>query len=227
MSPALREILSEMQAAGDPQVIAGRSRFGIRTSAPAFGLTVPKVRAFGRRIRRNQEFAEELWQTGIHEARLLAAVVGDPARITSRTMDRWAHDFDSWDICDSCAYGLFDRTPFAWRKVEQFAKSDREFVRRAAFAMIAGLAVHAKDAPDQPFLEILSLIERYAFDDRNFVRKAVNWALRGIGKRNEGLRQAAIERAIRIRSQDTRSARWIGADALRELERRTPRPGPA
>jgi 3-methyladenine DNA glycosylase AlkD len=164
--------------------------------------------------------AEQLWETGVHGARILASFVGDPKAISRSTMDRWAADFDSWGVCDACSYDLFDRTPFAIAKINKWAKDKREFVRRAAFAMIAALAMHDKRAPDETFLAFLPLIEEYAFDGRNFVRKGVNWALRGIGKRNARLLPAAIACAERVRQQGTPSARWIAADALRELRAR-------
>ena len=149
---------------------------------------------------------------------MLASFVSDPAKISRETMDRWAGDLDSWWICDACGYDLFDRSPYAWAQIRKWAKDDREFVRRAAFAMIAGITIHDKGASDEVFLKALPLIEKYAFDNRHFVRKGVNWALRNIGKRNAALRTAALESAERIRSQGTSSARWIAADAIRELK---------
>jgi len=180
-------------------------------------LTVPRIRKIARALGRNQRLAEALWESGVPGARVLASQVGDPRTITRATMDRWAGDFDSWWICDACCYDLFDRTPWAWSKIRKWAKDDREFVRRAAFATIAAIAVHDKSAPDEVFLNALPLIETYAFDGRNFVRKGVNWALRNIGKRNASLRPAALKCAERIRAQGTSSARWIAADAIREL----------
>lgn len=205
-----------MRALANPANREGMVRFGIDASA-ALGLTVPQIRAIARRAGRSQPLAEELWATGIHEARVLASMVGDPQTITRSTMDRWARDFNSWDVCDSCCCNLFDRTPHAWAKIDKWAGNKREYVRRAAFATLAGIAVHDKTAADQLFLDALALIENYAFDDRNFVRKAVNWALRNIGKRNAQLLPAAIACAERIRTQGSRPARWIAADALREL----------
>ena len=153
-------------------------------------LTVPRLRQLARPLGRNQALAEQLWDSGVPGARVLAAFVGDPKTISRATMDRWAADFDSWHICDGCCYDLFDRTPWAWSKVRKWAKDEREFVRRGAFAMIAAMAIHDKAAPDEVFLNALPLIEAYAFDGRNFVRKGVNWALRNIGKRNASLRPA-------------------------------------
>jgi 3-methyladenine DNA glycosylase AlkD len=209
-------ILDEMRAMARPENLAGMARYGIGTES-ALVLSVPQIRAIARRTGRNQALAEQLWETGIREARILASMVADPGAITRRTMDRWTRDFNSWDVCDACCCDLFDRTPYAWMKIAKWAASEREFVRRAGFATLAAKAVHDKAADDRHFLEALRLIERYASDDRNFVRKAVNWALRSIGKRNSRLLRAAIACAERIRAQDSKAARWIAADALREF----------
>ena len=159
----------------------------------------------------------ELWASGVHEARILATIVDEPARVTRRQMDRWARDFDSWDVCDQACQNLFRYTPFAWAMATKWAGAKREFVRRAGFALMAGLAVKAKDAPDEDFEALLPLIAGAATDQRNLVKKAVNWALRAIGKRNSRLRRAAIAAAENIRAIDSPSARWIASDALREL----------
>lgn len=216
----LNEVVREMRTLARPADLPGMARFGIDTTH-AIGLHVPQIRAIARRLGHNQALAEQLWGTGIHEARILASLVADPLAISRSTMDRWTRDFNSWDICDACCCNLFDRTPYAWQKVAKWAPSKREFVRRAAFSTLAGLAVHDKKAIDGLFLDALPFIERYAFDERNFVRKAVNWALRNIGKRNVRLLPAAIACAERIRAQNTRAARWIAADALRELSARS------
>jgi 3-methyladenine DNA glycosylase AlkD len=178
--------------------------------------TVPDIRRIARHLGRSQGLAERLWDTGVEPARVLATLVADPAGISRATMDRWIADVTTWHLCDACCYDLFDRTPHAWPIIRKWAKDDREFVRRAAFATIAAIAKHDKAAPDQVFLEALPLIEKYAFDNRNFVRKGVNWALRNIGKRNPSLRPAAIQCAERIKAQGTSAARWIASDALRE-----------
>lgn len=208
-----------LRHAGNPQDLAGMARFGIDVS-DCFGVHVPQLRKMARAVGRNQSLAEELWSTGIHDARLLASLVGDPAKITRATMDRWAADFCSWDLCDACSCNLFDRTPWAWQKVRKWSKDEREFVRRAAFSIIAALTIHDKAAPDSVFEDTLPLIEQYAFDNRNYVRKAVNWALRNIGKRNPALMKKAIACGERIHRQGTPPARWIAADALRELRAR-------
>ena len=208
-----------MRALADPARLAGMARFGIQPDN-GIGLNVPQIRSISRRLGKDQELAEELWDTGIHDARILASLVGDPQRISRSTMDRWARDFASWDVCDACCCNLFDRTPYAWDKIRKWVRSDREFVRRAAFATLAYVALHDKKAPDQLFLDALPLVEQYAFDNRNFVRKAVNWALRNIGKRNALLLRAALECAARVREQNTAAARWIASDAIRELAKR-------
>jgi len=215
----LRE-MRRVAGTGDLQArIEGMERFGIRPKR-ALGLNTPQLRAIARGLRPNQPLAEALWETGIHDARILASLVGDPAAITRSTMDRWVRDFASWDVCDACGCNLFDKSPYAWSQIRKWAKRNDEYVRRAAFATIAALAVHDKAAEDRVFLDALPLIEQYAFDDRNFVKKAVNWALRNIGKRNSELRVAAIACAGRVRAQGTSPARWIAADALRELRAR-------
>jgi 3-methyladenine DNA glycosylase AlkD len=209
------QIVREMRSLANPSSLEGMARFGIATSS-ALGLNVPTIRSLAKRLGRDQALAEQLWDTGVHEARILATLAADPLAITRSTMDRWVRDLDSWDVCDASAF-LFDRTPYVWQKIPKWAASNREFVRRAAFSTLAGAAVHLKTADDQRFLEGLELIERYAFNDRNFVRKAVNWALRNIGKRNERLLPAAIACAERLRGQQSKAARWIASDALREF----------
>lgn len=204
---------------GSPEALEGMKRFGINVENRV-GLSIPQIRVIAKRHGRNQAVAEELWNTGILDARILSAFVGDPAAIRSSTMDRWARDFNCWTVCDACCCDLFDRTPYAWTKIHKWAANNREFVRRAAFATVAALAVHDKAADDRQFINALKLIEAYAFDHRNFARKAVNWALRNIGKRNARLLPHAIRSAELIRAQGSRAARWIAADALRELRPR-------
>jgi 3-methyladenine DNA glycosylase AlkD len=213
-------ILRDMRALANPANLEGMARFGIDPSS-AIGLGTPAIRAIARSIckdqGKDQALAEELWQTGIREARVLATLVADPRLITRSAADRWVRDLTSWDVCDACSCELFDRTPFVWQKIPKWAANPREFVRRAAFSTLAGAAVHLKTAEDQRFLDGLALVEQYAFDDRNFVRTAVNWALRNIGKRNARLLPAAVACAQRIRAQNSRASRWIAADALREF----------
>ena len=210
------DVLDRLRALADPEAREGMARFGIETRQ-ALGISIPTLRALGREVGRDHDLAGELWTSGVHEARVLAALVDDPRLVTEEQMERWVVQIDSWDVCDGVCSTLFDRTPFAHAKAAEWSARDEEFVKRAGFVLMAALAVHDKKAPDERFLEMLPLIESEAYDDRNFVRKAVNWALRGIGKRNRNLNRAAIEAGERIRSQGSRAARWIAADALREL----------
>ena len=194
------------------------ARFGI-VGKNRLGLSVPAMRAIARTLGRDHTLALALWETGIPDARIVGSMVADPKLLTSRQMDSWVKGFASWDVCDQTCLNAFSKSPLAWRKVAVWAQRKDEFVRRAAFALLATLAVHDKQAPDQDFITALALVEDSSGDDRNFVKKAVNWALRNIGKRNPALRSAAIESALRIQQQGGRSGRWIAADALRELRR--------
>jgi 3-methyladenine DNA glycosylase AlkD len=221
-----REILDHLRSIAVPANLAGMARYGIRTDH-ALGVPMPAMRALARRVGRDHALAGELWDSGIHEARIMAALVDEPAKVTARQLDAWVKDMDSWDVCDQACNNLFRRTPHAWGKARQWARSRAEFTRRAAFALMASLAVHDKAAGDAEFLALLPLVERAAGDERNFVKKAVNWALRQIGKRNAPLRAAAIACARRIAAQGGKAARWIASDALRELTGRAPRPGRA
>lgn len=212
----LATTLAWLERNGSQKALAAMARFAI-PSENAFGISVGTLRAHAKQLGRNHELALALWKTGYHEARLLATFVADPARLTAGQMDRWCADFASWDLCDSACIHLFDRTPHAWTKVNEWARSREEFVKRAAFALVVSLSVHDKAAPDRPFEHALILVERSAKDSRNFVKKAVNWALRAIGKRNVALHAAATDVAARLAADADPTARWIGKDALREL----------
>jgi 3-methyladenine DNA glycosylase AlkD len=211
------DVINELRTAANPANLAGMQRFGIDTTH-AFGIPIPVLRTLAKKIKRNHPLALELWQTGFHEARILASMIDDPALVTAAQIDTWTSDFNSWDVCDQVCGNLFDRTPFAIAKIKQFSKSKHTFVKRAAFTLMAAYATHDKKAPDSVFIDFFPIIEREAWDERNFVKKAVNWALRGTGKRNPALRKEAILCARRILLQDTKAARWIARDALRELE---------
>lgn len=215
---AARELVRELRAAGSEKNREGMARFGIRAEG-VLGVPIAVLRPLAKRVGRDHHLAQALWDSGIHEARILASMVDEPEKVTVRQMEAWARDFDSWDLVDQCCANLFARTPMAYRMAERWAGRKPEFVKRAGYSLMASLAVKDKTAPDAPFERFLELVEREAHDDRNFVRKAVNWALRQIGKRNDRLRGKAIRTAERILSQDTRSARWIATDALRELRR--------
>ena len=214
------EILDALRAQANPKNVAGMARYGISTNG-TLGVTVVEIRLLARQAGRSHALAAELWASGVHEARILATIVDQPALVTRRQMNQWARDFDSWDVCDQACLNLFRYTPYAWTKAAEWSGAKREFVRRAGFALMAGLAVKAKDAPDEQFEALLPLITGAATDPRNMVKKAVNWALRSIGKRNAHLRRAAIAAAENIRTMDSPAARWIASDALRELRTRT------
>jgi len=212
--------LALLHQAARPAELAGMARFGI-VGEGRLGLSVPTMRGIARTLGRDHALAQALWDTDIPDARIVASMVADPALLTARQMDQWVKGFASWDVCDQTCLNAFVKSPLAWRKVYLWSSRKDEFVRRAAFALLATLAVHDKAAGDAPFLEALALVEAAADDGRNFVKKAVNWALRNIGKRNPCLHGAAITCAQRIRQQGSPSARWIAADALRELEGET------
>jgi len=212
----VQDVLDQLAALGSEHNRAGMARFGINVEN-AYGVGIPPLRQLARTHRRDHPLALALWTTGKHEARLLAAFVDDPRQVTEEQMESWVRDFDSWDLCDQVCGNLFDRTPFAPARAVDWAHHQEQFVRRAGFVLMTQLAVHDKRAPDSLFLSFLPLVEHYADDDRNFVRKAVNWALRQIGKRNAALYAPALELADQLREQPSKSARWIGSDAAREL----------
>lgn len=209
-------ILRRLKAQGSPENVAGMARFGIAVRN-AYGVPLGPLKAMARELGRDHTRAHALWATGNREARVLAIFTADPKQMTPAEMNRWVRDIESWDICDGCAIHLFRKTPFAWNLALKWARQKQEFVRRAGFALIATLAVHDKQAPDETFLEVLPLIESTSDDERNFVRKAVNWALRQIGKRNAVLRVAAMEVARRLGDSENKTARWIGKDAIRDI----------
>ena len=195
------------------------TRFGI-TARKAFGVSMANIQKLAKRLGRSHELAAALWDTGWYEARMLTAFVDEPVRVTAAQMDRWCRDFDNWGICDTLCFKLFDRTPHAWARVARWSGQPDEFVKRAAFALLASLALHDKSAADKTFVESLRLIERAASDDRNFVKKGVSWALRSIGRRSAGLNAAAVTVARRLSTSPEASARWVGNDALRDLTKR-------
>ncbi|HZW04149.1 MAG TPA: DNA alkylation repair protein [Anaerolineaceae bacterium] len=212
----LETALAELHRQSDPARRAGMARYGIDTSR-ALGVPMPAIRSLARG-QRSHALALELWASGIHEARILASLVDDPRQVTREQMEAWVADFNSWDVCDQVCGNLFDRTPYAVDCVFAWSQRQPEFEKRAAYALIAWLAVHDKKAPDSLFLSFLPVVEQGATDPRNFVKKAVNWALRQTGKRNAALRTAALQAAHRIRAIDSPAARWVAADAIRELE---------
>ncbi len=211
------QIISHLKSLRNPRSVAGMARFGINPQN-TLGISIPTLRARAKEIGNNHALAQKLWASGIHEARILAAMIDEPAKVTPAQMEKWARDLDSWDVCDNVCGCLFDKTKYAYTKARAWSRRKKEFVKRAGFALMAILAVHDKHATDAQFIALLPLIARGATDERNFVKKAVNWALRQIGKRNARLNHAAIRAARQIARVDSGAARWIAADALRELE---------
>lgn len=212
-----QQILNELRRNAKPENLPGMARYGINVST-ALGLSMPTIRQYARQYKRNHELALALWDLNVHELRILAALVDDPKQLTPEQMEDWVKDFDSWDLCDQVCSSLFQKSPYAFPKIREWVQREEEFVKRAGFVLITAMTVHHKKAPDAIFLDFLPLIEEGAGDERNFVKKAVNWALRQIGKRNMRLHEAAIATGERLLEQDSKSARWIARDALRELE---------
>jgi 3-methyladenine DNA glycosylase AlkD len=210
------EIMSKLQSLANPENVKGMARYGINQHNN-LGISIYLLRPLAKEIGINHALSLKLWDSTIHDARLLACFIDDPQQITSEQMDAWAEDFDSWDICDQACTSLFDLSPLAYKKVFQWADKEKEFVKRAAFSLIAGLAVHDKTVKEQDFERFLSLCIRHSNDERNYVKKAVSWALRNIGKRNLSLNKKALKTAEEIKNRNSKSARWIAADAIREL----------
>jgi len=210
------KLLKKLKSMEKPENVEGMARYGINPKNN-LGISIYKLRSIAKEIGKNHDLALKLWNSGIHDARLLACFIDDPEKVTSKQMDLWAYNFDSWDICDQACTSLFDLTPLAWEKIIQWSKHEKEFVKRGAFSLIAGLAVHDKNANDKMFEKLFPIIIRESNDDRNYVKKAVNWALRNIGKRNKILNKKAIETAKNILEIDSKTARWIANDAIREL----------
>jgi 3-methyladenine DNA glycosylase AlkD len=223
--PTAAAVIRELRAMADPSALEGMARFGITTNRALGGISVPSLRALARRLGKDHDLAAALWASGIHEARLLAGMVDDPLAVTEAQMEAWAAEFDSWDVVDGTCGSLFDKTPFAWAKAVEWSARPEEFAKRAGFTLMAMLAVHDKRSPDRRFEAFLPIIEREAGDPRNFVRKAVNWALRQIGKRNAALNARSIATAERILANGPRPAKWVASDALRELRATPSRPG--
>lgn len=210
-----KEVLKRLKALSSKEVLQSHERFAILGNK-MLGVRVPDIRALAKEIGKDHVLAQELWKTNIHEARILATMIDHPDHVTEEQMDIWIKDFDSWDICDHACGNLFDKTCFAYSKAVVWTSREREYEKRAGFALIAYLAVHDKKSDDKRFLKFLPIIKREAGDDRNFVKKAVNWALREIGKRSAALNKAAIETAKEIRQSG--KGTWIASDALRELQ---------
>jgi 3-methyladenine DNA glycosylase AlkD len=215
--PGAEEVVGRLRAMSSPEVKEGMVKLGIDIEN-ALGVHVTPVKSLAAELGRDHALALALWDTGIHEARIIAAWVDDPEQVTEAQMDRWVADFYSWDLCDHICWTLFDKTPYAYKKAIDWAADEREYVKRAGFATMAGLAIHDKKAPDSAFIEFFPLIVQGASDDRHMVKKAVNWALRQTGKRNLALNAAALKAAEEIKAAGTGTAKWIASDAIRELK---------
>ena len=212
----IRTVLKKLKLSGDPRVRAVMSRFGVQVKK-AHGVSMPQLRRLAKQVGTNHALAQQLWASGVHEARILAGMVDSPAQVTAQQMERWARDFDSWDVVDGSCCHLFAFATPAWKKAVEWSRRKEEYVKRAGFALMAYLAVHDKQVADVRFVRLFPVIRREAPDGRNFVKKAVNWALRQIGKRNLRLNRLAIRAAKEIRRMDSSAARWVASDALREL----------
>ncbi|MEM3737023.1 MAG: DNA alkylation repair protein [Candidatus Bathyarchaeia archaeon] len=210
------DILRKLRELSNPKAVEGMARFGINPEN-TYGVSIPNLRRIAKEIEKDHSLAQQLWFSGVHEARILASMIDDPIQVTEKQMDLWIKDFNSWDVCDQCCMNLFSKTSMAWEKAIEWTKREKEFEKRAGFVLIACLAWYDKESPDEKFLVFLPVIKQGANDDRNYVKKAVNWALRNIGKRNPDLNKKAIETAKEIQKMDSRSAQWIASDAIREL----------
>ncbi len=210
------EVMLELKALANSEAVAGMARFGINPEN-TYGISIPALRGLARKLGKDHALAQQLWGSAVHEARILASMIDDPQMVTEEQMERWVADFDSWDVCDQCCLNLLSKTAWAYPKCREWSGREEEFVKRAGFALMACLAWQDKKAADQEFIDWLPIIKLEAADSRNFVRKAVNWALRQIGKRNQALNRLAIQAAEEIIADGSKSARWVGADALREL----------
>jgi 3-methyladenine DNA glycosylase AlkD len=214
--PAVEEVFEMLAAKANPDQLAGMARYGM-TVENRLGVKVPQMRKIAKEIGVDHKLALELWETGVTEAMILASMVDVPDEVTEEQMEAWVLDFDSWDVCDQVCMNLFDKTTLVWKKIHDWSDREEEFVKRAAYALIACLAVHDKGASDEVFISLIPVIKAGATDNRNFVKKAVSWALRNTGKRNPELNTVALATARELYSIDSKSARWIGSDAIRDL----------
>ncbi|OGP88149.1 MAG: DNA alkylation repair protein [Deltaproteobacteria bacterium RBG_16_48_10] len=211
-----KTLIKKLKSLSNPEAVAGMARLGINPKN-TYGVSIPVLRKMAKEIGQNHLLAQRPWNSSVHEARILAAMIDDPQEVTEKQMERWVRDFDSWGVCDQVCSNLFDRTKFAHKKAMDWSKRGEEFVKRAGFVLMAALSVHGKEAGDKEFLKFLPIIKREARDERNFVNKSVNWALRQIGKRNLHLNQMAIKTAKEIQGIESKASKWIASDAIREL----------
>jgi len=210
------EVLKRLKEEANPANLEGMSRYGMAVEK-RFGASVPTMRKIAKELGKNHALALKLWNTGFAEAKIVAAMVDEPEKVTEQQMDEWALGIDSWDVCDQVCMNLFEKTPLAWKKIREWSGREEEYVKRAAYALLACIAWHDKRVPDQSFIDLFPTIKSGASDERNYVKKAVNWALRNIGKRNANLNKAALALAEEIQQMPYKAAKWIAADAIREL----------
>jgi len=214
---SVEDLLEKLKAKARPGQVEGMARYGM-TAEKRLGVSVPDMRKIAKDTGKDHALALALWKTEIPEARMVAAMVGEPEQLTEEQMEDWVKDINSWDVCDQVCMNLFEKTPLAWKKILDWSEQEEEFVKRTAYALIACLAWHGKELDDQKFIDCLPIIKRGSTDNRNFVKKAVSWALRNIGKRNRNLNMAALKAAEEIQHIDSKSARWIAAGAIKELQ---------
>ena len=215
---SIEEVLEKLRAKAQPDQLEGMARYGM-TVEKRLGVKIPELRRLAKEIDRDHQLALALWETGVAEAMILASMIDIPEEVGEAQMEAWVADFDSWDVCDQVCMNLFEKTPWVWDKIREWAEREEEFVKRAAFALIACLAWHDKEADDEAFIELIPVIKAGATDGRNYVKKAVSWALRNIGKRNLALNEAAIRAAEELRETDSRAARWVASDVIRDVTR--------
>lgn len=214
---SLEDILVKLKKKARPDQLEGMARYGMAVER-RLGVSIPELRLLAKETGRNHELALELWKTGIDEARILAAMIDDPQKLTEDQMEDWVKDINSWDVCDQVCMNLFEKSPLAWKKIRDWSVREEEFVKRTAFSLIACLAWHDKKMEDDKFIALFPVIREGATDERNFVKKAVNWAMRNIGKRNRNLNKVVVDFAKEIQRLDSKAARWIATDAIKELE---------
>jgi len=214
--PSVNEVLEKLKERAKPENLEGMAKYGM-TRDRRLGVAVPEMRKIAKQSGKDRQLALDLWKTGIPEAMMVASMMDLAEAVTEEQMEDWVKDFNSWDVCDQVCMNLFQKTPLAWKKVRDWANRDEEFVKRAAFALIACLAWHNKEASDKEFIDLIPIIVEGATDERNLVKKGVSWALRHIGKRNTNLNEVALKAAKEMQHMDSRSARWIASDALRDL----------
>jgi len=214
----IEDIVAKLKRKANPDNLEGMARYGIST-ANRLGNSIPTLRQLAKEIGKNHKLALELWEEGIDETRILASMIGEEDKMTEDQAEKWVVDFNSWDVCDQVCMNLFKKLPFAEKKIKEWSKREEEFVKRGAFAIIACIAVYDKEKPDNEFIQFLSQIKKAATDERNYVKKAVSWALRNIGKRNKNLNKEIVKFAKELKKTDSKSARWIARDTLKDIQR--------